>query len=104
MAKIRINKLAVELGIQNDQIIEALKKKEVAVKNHMCSVDEEAAQYIRDIFLPKTPVKTSTKSVKAKAKIKLKTTSKVKITTAKTKAKSEKVKKNEKEDKPEKKK
>ena len=90
LAKIRVNKLAVELGLQNDQVIDALKKKKVAVKNHMSSVDEEAAEYIRNLFSPKVSAKASTKSAKVKTKIKLKTSSKVKITTAKTKARSEK--------------
>ena len=99
MAKIRINKLALELGLQNDQVIDALKKKKVIVKNHMSSVDQEAAEYIRNLFSPKIPAKTTTKSKKVKAKIKLKVPSKVKITTAKTKAKSKIVKKTEKEDK-----
>ena len=93
MAKIRVNKLALELGLQNDQIIEALQNKKIVVKNHMSSVDEEAAQHIRDLFAPKTSAKASPKAVKVKAKIKLKTPSKVKITTAKTQAKSDKVKK-----------
>jgi translation initiation factor IF-2 len=90
LAKIRVNKLALELGLQNDQIIEALQKKEIAVKNHMSSVDEEVAQEIRDLFSPKAPVKVTPKAVKAKAKtkIKIKAPSKVKITTAKTQAKS----------------
>ena len=99
MAKIRINKLALELNIQNDQIIEALQKNDVAVKNHMSSIDEEATQYIRDLFAPKTPAaSTSTKKVvkKAKAKIKIKVPSKVKVTTAKTQAKSTAAKKIEK--------
>ena len=99
MAKIRVNKLALELGLQNDQVIDALKKKKVVVKNHMSSVDEEAAEYIRNLFSPKVSAKATTKSAKVRAKIKLKVPSKVKITTAKTKAKSEKVKKAEKEDK-----
>jgi translation initiation factor IF-2 len=95
LAKIRVNKLALELGLQNDQIIEALQKKEIAVKNHMSSVDEEVAQDIRDLFSPKAPVKITPKAVKAKAKtkIKIKAPSKVKITTAKTQAKSGTVKK-----------
>ena len=95
MAKIRINKLALELGLQNDQIIEALQKKEIAVKNHMSSVDEEVAQDIRDLFSPKAPAKATPKTVKVKAKtkIKIKAPSKVKITTAKTQAKSGTVKK-----------
>ena len=99
MAKIRINKLALELNIQNDQIIEALQKNDVAVKNHMSSIDEEATQYIRELFTPKTPAaSTSTKKVvkKAKAKIKIKVPSKVKVTTAKTQAKSTAAKKIEK--------
>jgi translation initiation factor IF-2 len=99
LAKIRINKLALELNIQNDQIIEALQKNDVAVKNHMSSIDEEATQYIRELFTPKTPAaSTSTKKVvkKAKAKIKIKVPSKIKVTTAKTQAKSTAAKKIEK--------
>ena len=96
MAKIRINKLALELNIQNDQIIEALQKHDVAVKNHMSSIDEEATQYIRDLFTPKAPeAPTASKNVvkKAKAKIKIKIPSKVTVTTAKTQAKSTAIKK-----------
>lgn len=99
MAKIRINKLALELNIQNDQIIEALQKHDVAVKNHMSSIDEEATQYIRDLFTPKKAAAPATiKKVvkKAKAKIKIKVPSKVTVTTAKTQAKSTAKKKAEK--------
>ncbi len=92
MAKIRINKLALELNIQNDQIIEALQKHSVAVKNHMSSIDEEATQYIRDLFAPK-PATTKKVVKKTKAKIKIKVPSKVKVTTAKTQAKSTAAKK-----------
>jgi translation initiation factor IF-2 len=96
LAKIRINKLALELNIQNDQIIEALQKHEVAVKNHMSSIDEEATQYIRNLFTPKAAEapETAKKVVKkAKAKIKIKVPSKVTVTTAKTQAKSTAIKK-----------
>ena len=99
MAKIRINKLALELNIQNDQIIEALQKNDVAVKNHMSSIDEQATQYIRDLFATKIPkAATSTKKVvkKTKAKIKIKAPSRVRVTTAKTQAKSTAKKKTEK--------
>ena len=100
MAKIRINKLALELNIQNDQIIEALQKRDIAVKNHMSSIDEEATQYIRDLFTPKKAktAKTTKKKVvkKAKAKIKIKAPSKITVTTAKTQAKSTAAKKAEK--------
>ncbi|MBT6408171.1 MAG: translation initiation factor IF-2, partial [Nitrospina sp.] len=91
MPKIRVNKLALELNIQNDQIIEALQKHDIVVKNHMSSVDEEAAEHVRDLFAPKTTPKKVVK--KAKAKIKIKVASKVKVTTAKTQAKSTAAKK-----------
>ncbi len=97
MAKIRVNKLALELGLQNDQIIETLQKKDIPVKNYMSSIDEEVAQDIRDLFSPKAPAEVAPKTVKAKVKtkIKIKTPSKIKITTAKTQAKSGIVKKAE---------
>jgi len=91
LANIRINKLALELNIQNDQIIEALQKHDIAVKNHMSSIDGEATEYIRDLFAPKIAPKKVAK--KAKAKIKIKVPSKVKVTTAKTQAKSTAAKK-----------
>ena len=72
MAKIRVNKLALELGLQNDQIIEALQKEKIVVKNHMSSVDEEAAKHIRDIFSPKTSPKAEPGEVKIKTKSKTK--------------------------------
>ena len=99
MAKIRINKLALELNTQNDQIIEALQKHDVAVKNHMSSIDEEATQYIRDLFTPKAaeaPGAAKKVVKKAKAKIKIKVPSKVTVTTAKTQAKSTAIKKTDK--------
>ena len=68
MAKIRVNKLALELGLQNDQIIEALQKKKIAVKNHMSSVDEDAAQHIRALFAPKTSPKAKPNKVKTKTR------------------------------------
>ena len=70
MGKIRINKLALELNIPNDKIIDELKKKDVPVKNHMSSIDGEMAEYVRGLFTDKTTVKetkkTATKNVVAK--------------------------------------
>jgi translation initiation factor IF-2 len=86
LPKIRINKLALELNIQNDQIIEALQKHDIPVKNHMSSIDGEAVQYIRDLFEPKAAPEKVVKKIKAK--IKIKAASKVRVTTAKTQAKS----------------
>ncbi len=94
MAKIRINKLALELGVQNDQIIDALHAKNIPVKNYMSSVDEETADMIRQKFQPegaagektspvrrikakvtpgkpKATVKTVSKAMAAKAKAKV---------------------------------
>ena len=53
MANIRINKLALELNIQNDQVIEELEKIEVRVKNHMSAIGEDTANQIREVFLNK---------------------------------------------------
>ncbi len=69
MAKIRINKLALELNIQNDQILDALEDKGHAVKNYMSSIDEAIADQIRNLFNPKpatkkTPSKATKKATK----------------------------------------
>ena len=61
MAKIRINKLALELNVQNDQIIDALNKKDIPVKNYMSSIDEEAVAYMRELFSPKPVAKKTAK-------------------------------------------
>ncbi len=66
MAKIRINKLALELNVQNDQIIDALHKKDIPVKNYMSSIDGETAEFIRNQFCPEA------KPAKAKTVIKVK--------------------------------
>ena len=89
MGKIRINKLALELNIQNDQILGALEEKGHTVKNYMSSIDEAIADEIRELFAPKP----TTKKVSPKATKKVttkKTSQKVKKTTkekpSKTKA------------------
>ncbi len=82
MARIRINKLAVELNVQNDQIIEALQKKNITVKNFMSSIDEEATAYIRELFPVKNSKEPATAvkaKAKAKAKAKVKTKANVKF-------------------------
>ena len=71
MGKIRINKLALELNIQNDQILDALKDKGHTVKNYMSSIDAVIADEIRALFDPKAP------SIRATPKAKAKTTKKV---------------------------
>ena len=93
MGKIRINKLALELNIQNDQILDALEEKGHTVKNYMSSIDEAIADEIRELFAPKpTSKKVSPKATK-KVTTK-KTSQKVKKTTKKepSKTKAPKVK------------
>ncbi len=90
MGKIRINKLALELNVPNDKIIDALKKKAVPVKNHMSSIDGEVAEYIRDLFTEKKPAAKTKKKAPAKKVSKV-----VKPITAKTAAKAAALKKAE---------
>ena len=90
MAKIRINKLALELNIQNDQIIDALHEKDIPVKNYMSSIEGETADFIRELFDPEfAAAKAKSKTVKAKTKITVKTAAKKLIKVpAKAKAKT----------------
>jgi len=87
LGKIRINKLALELNIPNDKIIDELKKKDIPVKNHMSSIDGEVAEYIRGLFTDKTAVKAKKKAAIKKAAAKKKSTV-AKPITAKTAAKA----------------
>ena len=50
MAKMRVNELARELGIENKQIIEFLSTTEYAVKSHSSNVEEEAQKLVRGKF------------------------------------------------------
>ncbi|MCH8311350.1 MAG: translation initiation factor IF-2 [Nitrospinae bacterium] len=91
MAKIRINKLALELNIQNDQIIDALHEKDIPVKNYMSSIEGETADFIRELFDPEfAAVNMKAKAVKAKIKITIKTAAK-KVIKAPVKAKAKTV-------------
>ena len=96
MGKIRINKLALELNIPNDKIIDELKKKDVPVKNHMSSIDGEMAEYVRGLFTDKTTVTAKKKSAPKKAVAK-KVSTVAKPITAKTAAKAAAKKKAEQE-------
>jgi translation initiation factor IF-2 len=87
LGKIRINKLALELNIPNDKIIDELKKKDVSVKNHMSSIDGEVAEYIRGLFTKKSPAKAKKKAVAKKPAAKKESTV-AKPITAKTAAKA----------------
>jgi len=87
LGKIRVNKLALELNIQNDRILDALKDMGQTVKNYMSSIDDETANQIRKLFTqkskpkkatPKTTKKSTTKKTTTKSKSK-----KTKLTTKK---------------------
>ena len=40
MTKMRVHELAKELGVDNKDLMEALKKKDVEVKSHMSSLED----------------------------------------------------------------
>ena len=65
MGKIRINKLALELNVQNDQILDALADKGIKVKNYMSSIEAEIADEIRGVFNPKVAEKPKVTTKKA---------------------------------------
>jgi translation initiation factor IF-2 len=87
LGKIRINKLALELNVPNDKIIDELKKKDHPVKNHMSSIDGEVAEYVRGLFMDKSAVKVKKKAATKKAVAKKESTV-AKPITAKTAAKA----------------
>ena len=87
MGKIRINKLALELKVQNDLILDALKDMGQAVKNYMSSIDDKTADEIRKLFTPKPPSKKVTPKTTKKSTTKKITT---KSTSKKTKATTKK--------------
>ncbi len=68
MGKIRINKLALELNVQNDQILDALADKGIKVKNYMSSIEAEIADEIRGVFNPKVTEKPKVTTKKAATK------------------------------------
>ena len=47
MSKIKIHELAKELGLQSKDVIDFLAKKDIEVKSHMSSIEDEAADMIR---------------------------------------------------------
>ena len=76
MGKIRINKLALELNVNNDQILDALKDNGHIVKNFMSSVDDTTADEIRKLLspqpkseklTPKATKKSTTKKISTKS-------------------------------------
>ena len=83
MGKIRINKLAQELNVNNDQILAALKDIGHIAKNFMSSVDDTIADKIRKLLSTQPESKKVTP--KATKKLTTKKTS-TKVTSKETKA------------------
>ena len=53
MTKMRVHELAKELGVDNKELVEMLHKKNVEVKNHMSTVEDDVADEIRREVSPK---------------------------------------------------
>ncbi len=90
MGNIRINKLALELNVQNDQIIEELQKHDIHVKNYMSAIDEDIASKIREHFQGGKKTTASSKvatKTKKSSKASTKSPTRKKTTTAKAKTK-----------------
>ncbi len=88
MGNIRINKLALELNVQNDQIIEELQKHDIHVKNYMSAIDDDIANKIREQFQGGKKTTASTKAAiktKKTTKASTKTPTRKKTTTSKAK-------------------
>ena len=47
MTKVRVHELAKELGMENKELLDILQKKNVVVKNHMSTLEEDVASEIR---------------------------------------------------------
>ncbi len=50
MTKMRVHELAKELGIDNKELVDILQKKNIAVKNHMSTIEDSEADKIRTEF------------------------------------------------------
>ena len=47
MTKVRVHELAKELGMENKELLDLLQKKNIDVKNHMSTLEEDVAGEIR---------------------------------------------------------
>ena len=65
MTKMRVHELAKELGIDNKELVEMLQKKNVEIKNHMSSVEDQVADEIRREMTARSESRTEKKAEKA---------------------------------------
>ena len=47
MTKMRVHELAKELGMDNKELVDILQKKNVEIKNHMSTIEDDVAEEIR---------------------------------------------------------
>ena len=47
MTKMRVHELAKELGMENKDLVDILQKKNVEIKNHMSTIEDNVADEIR---------------------------------------------------------
>ena len=47
MTKMRVHELAKELGMDNKELVDILQKKNVEIKNHMSTIEDNVADEIR---------------------------------------------------------
>lgn len=67
MSKIRVYKLAKELGIENKELLEELAGLGIEVTNHMSSLSEEEANLVIELLKPESPeIEAATDSVPEK--------------------------------------
>ena len=64
MTKMRVHELAKELGIDNKELVEMLQKKNVEIKNHMSSVEDQVADEIRREMTARSENKTENSAEK----------------------------------------
>jgi translation initiation factor IF-2 len=66
--KIRVSALAKELKITSKELLKVLKDLGIPAKTAASSIEEEAAQIVKEIAAPKAAVKEETKAIKVKPK------------------------------------
>lgn len=59
MTKVRVHELAKELGIENKELADILQKKNVEIKNHMSTIEDDVAEEIRRGFAAKAGKKAA---------------------------------------------
>ena len=65
MTKMRVHELARELGMDNKELVDILQKKNVEIKNHMSTIEDNIAEEIRSEVSSKGEKKTSGEEEKA---------------------------------------